>query len=183
MKIGNDEFELLVSQNAINKEVMGTITSIDKYIESVGVENVVFVVMMNGGDWFANKIFDHYKYTPLHIEYMSVSSYNGEVRSGLKFNTFPSAESIKDKHIVILEDIVDSGETMRQVNMWFESQNIKSIHLCILCKREGTGYTGNIYVDNTLNTPLIIEKDKWIVGCGMDHHHVGRNLSEIWAKI
>lgn len=179
--IRGDKFELEYSYNSIDRVVTETARKLCDSLESNN-DDVVFLVMMNGATWFADKIFGKFRYLPLNIEYVSVSSYVGEKQDEISFNMKPKKEYLKGKHIIIVEDIIDSGNTIKAVRSWLEKQKTTSISICPLCIRERIEKDEYIY-SHIINEPLVIKDDAWLVGCGMDHYHCGRNLYEIYSKI
>ena len=175
MKIKDSQFELLVSGEQLQTVVEQTCG----VVRSLG-EQVVFVVMANGANWFSQRVFANFPQTVLDIEYALLKSYSGTKRNAINAIELPDAEALQGKTVVILEDFIDSGKTIEYMMDWCLRQaGAKQVFVCPMCIREGV----DAEHFNVANSPLVIEKDKWIVGCGLDYDHWGRNLSDIYYMV
>lgn len=132
----------------------------------------VFLVLMNGGAWFAHQLFNRFGTLPITIEYAKLSSYKGKTRGQLSFVYAPSAE-FHDKHIIVLDDICDSGTTLCAVHRWLALQQPASVRFFTLLARKGR-YT----LDDGMSLTVGIEDDSddFFVGCGLDDNGRARNL-------
>ena len=175
MKIKDSQFELLVSGEQLQTVVEQTCG----VVLSLG-EQVVFVVMANGANWFSQRVFAKFPQTVLDIAYALLKSYSGTKRNAINAIELPEAEALRGKTVVILEDFIDSGKTIEYMMDWCLRQaGAKQVFVCPMCIREGV----DAEHFNVANSPLVIEKDKWIVGCGLDYDHWGRNLSDIYYMV
>ena len=112
--------------------------------------------------------------TPSKIEFMKVSSYQGTKSSGALNIDLNLGTDIKDKNVIICEDIVDTGYTLSYLKDYLLDKKPKSLKIAVLldkweCRKKevDVDYTG-----------FKIE-DKFIIGYGLDYNDVGRNLPYI----
>ncbi len=137
-----------------------------------GKEGLMLVCILRGGVVFMTDLMRHIT-VPHAIEFMAVSSYgvggresNGQVRITLDLNT-----SVKDKHVIIVEDIIDSGHTLSSVIELLSARKPQSVCICTLLdkleRREvpvPVRYTG-------FSIP-----NKFVFGYGLDLDDYFRNL-------
>ena len=112
---------------------------------------------------------------PVSLDFMSVSSYGSATKSsGVVKIVKDLDEPIKDKDVLVVEDIVDSGRTLSYLMEMLRDRGPKSLHLCtLLDKPERRDVEVN--VDYTgFQIP-----DKFVVGYGLDYDQHYRNLPYI----
>lgn len=175
MIINGKKFEILYDR----KEISNTIDSTVQTIQNVN-EDFVFIVMANGANWFSQKVFEQFPTSLFDIEYALLKSYSGNERNEIEVLNMPKPSLLQGKNVIILEDIIDSGTTMKYMLQWCkEVAMVKTISVCPLAIREGV----QPQEYNVINTPIVIPTDKWIVGCGLDFDHYGRNLPDLYFMI
>lgn len=112
---------------------------------------------------------------PRHIEFIAVSSYeHGSVRSGAVRLVMDVRRPIEGRHVLIVEDIVDTGHTIHYLIDMLKSRNPASIKTCALVhKAERTEVEIDIdYLGFTIG-------DEWVVGYGLDFDEKERTLPYI----
>ena len=116
---------------------------------------------------------------PLAMDFMAVSSYGNSTKSSGEVEIRKDlSTSIENKHVVIVEDIVDTGATMKRMLETLGTRNPKSLHICTLLLKPGK-----------LQVPLDIEyaameiPNDFIVGYGLDYDQQGRNLRDIYTVV
>ena len=112
---------------------------------------------------------------PRSIEFIAVSNYEqGSVPSGAVRLVMDVRESIEGKHVLIVEDIVDTGQTLHYLIDMLQSRGPASIRTCVLLHKEHmTEVQVNIdYLGFTLG-------DEWVVGYGLDYAEKDRTLPYI----
>ena len=112
---------------------------------------------------------------PVSLDFMSVSSYGSATKSsgGVKI-VKDLDEPIKDKDVLVVEDIVDSGRTLSYLMEMLRDRGPKSLHLCTLLDKPERRVV-EVNVDYTgFQIP-----DKFVVGYGLDYDQHYRNLPYI----
>ncbi len=111
---------------------------------------------------------------PCEIDFMSVSSYRGTKSSGDIKIVKDLEDSIEGKHVLVVEDIIDSGLTLSHLLKLLKSRNPASLRLCT-CFDKPDRRMAKVDVDYIgLQIP-----DKFIVGYGLDYNGQFRNLPDI----
>jgi hypoxanthine phosphoribosyltransferase len=106
---------------------------------------------------------------------MSVSSYGGDTKSsGVVRIVKDLDESIKDKDVIIVEDIVDSGRTLSYLMELLQQRGPKSLRLCTLLDKPDRRV-----VDVNVNYTGFEIPDEFVVGYGLDYDQKYRNLPYI----
>lgn len=137
-------------------------------------EQVVLVGILRGavlwmGDIMRNTNLD------MIIDFMAASSYGASTKSSgvVKINKDLDTD-VEGKHVIIVEDIVDSGITLSKLKEYLESKNAKSVRICTLLDKPA-GRKTDVKVDYI---GFEVE-DKFIVGYGLDFDQKYRNLPYI----
>jgi len=111
---------------------------------------------------------------PHVVDFMALSSYGkkGDVSGAVRI-VMDLRESIVGKHVVIVEDIVDRGHTLRYLYSALESRHPESLKTCVLVRKEGSA--SDVKVDYLgFEIP-----DVWVVGYGLDYKERYRTLPYI----
>ncbi len=112
---------------------------------------------------------------PRQIEFIAVSSYeHGSVRSGAVRLVLDVRESIEGRHVLIVEDIVDTGHTLHYLIDMLKSRNPASVRACSLVRKELSAE-----VDVKIDYLGFNVGDEWIVGYGLDFAEHDRTLPYI----
>ena len=112
---------------------------------------------------------------PRHIEFIAVSSYeHGSVRSGAVRLVLDVRASIEGKHVIVVEDIVDTGHTLHYLMDMLGSRNPASIRACSLLHKEH-----RTEVDVDIDYLGFTIGDEWVVGYGLDYADQDRTLPYI----
>ena len=112
---------------------------------------------------------------PRHIEFIAVSSYeHGSVRSGAVRLVMDVRRSIEGRHVLIIEDIVDTGHTLHYLINMLKSRNAASVRTCALLHKEH-----KTEVDVDVDYLGFSIRDEWVVGYGLDYAEKDRTLPYI----
>lgn len=137
-------------------------------------EPPVLVGVLNGAFMFLSDLVKKID-LPIEIAFIKVSSYSGISSTGQVRMHLNVSDEIKDRHVIVVEDIVDTGKSMAVIQELIRQKEPKSIALAsFLLKPEA------------LTEPVDIKylgfsiADKFVVGYGLDFDGIGRNLPEIF---
>ena len=112
---------------------------------------------------------------PRHIEFIAVSSYeHGSVPSGAVRLVMDVRASIEGKHVLVVEDIVDTGQTLHYLIDMLEPRGPASVRTCALLHKEH-----KTEVDIEVDYLGFTIGDEWVVGYGLDFAEKGRTLPYI----
>ena len=152
---------------------------VDKRIQEIGEQiskdyagkQVHLVCVLKGGVFFLCELAKRIT-VPVSMDFMSVSSYGSATKSsGVVKIVKDLDESLKDKDVLVVEDIVDSGRTLSYLLDMLRDRGPKSIKLCTLLDKPERRVV-DVNVDYTgFSIP-----DEFVVGYGLDYDQRYRNL-------
>lgn len=112
---------------------------------------------------------------PVHVDFMAVSSYGNETASsGVVRILKDLEEDLEGRHVVVVEDIIDSGLTLSYLRRNLQNRNAASVEVCALLVREGRQKTDNEVAYVGFELP-----PDFVVGYGLDAGGNYRNLPYI----
>lgn len=134
----------------------------------------IFIGVLNGAFMVVSDFLKHYK-KPCEVSFIKMSSYDGmnstnDVRQLIGLNI-----DVTNRSVVIIEDIVDTGNTIEELKALFKAQNVSHLKIATLFFKPDA-YKKDIKLDYVgIRIP-----DKFIVGFGLDYDGLGRNLPEVY---
>lgn len=168
-----------------DSEVLHSAATVAEAIAQVGVaisldyaqRDPVLLVVMNGGLWFAGQLMSHLNF-PLQIDYCHATRYRGTTSGGaLEWLARPS-QTLCDREVVVIDDILDEGHTLQAIVDDVRSQGASSVKTAVLVEKH---HSRKAYVDMRPDYCALSVPDRYVFGAGMDCQHYWRNLSEIRA--
>ena len=155
---------------------------VDKRIQEIGEESsrdyagrkVHLVCVLKGGSFFMCELAKRIT-IPVSLDFMSVSSYGGDTKSsGVVKIVKDLDESLKDKDVIVVEDIVDSGRTLSYLLEMLRDRGPASLRLCTLLDKPDRRV-----VDVDVHYTGFQIPDEFVVGYGLDYDQMYRNLPYI----
>ncbi len=138
-------------------------------------ESLVLIVILKGSIFFATELAKRIS-LPMNIEFMSVSSYGSGTESSGTVKIKKDIEaSIEGENVVIVEDIIDSGNTLSRLMPMLRARHPKSLTLCTLLDKPDRRVVDDVVCDFT----GFVIPDKFVVGFGLDYDQRYRNLPYI----
>jgi len=134
----------------------------------------VFIGILNGAFMFVSDFMKHYKKN-CELSFIKLASYQGTTSTEKINELIGLGIEVKNRNVIILEDIVDTGNTLVVLKKIFEDKQVKSLKIATLFFKP-KAYNKNIHIDYI---GMEIE-NKFIVGFGLDYNEQGRNLSEVY---
>lgn len=172
VKIKGKTFETSISEGDIKQRVKELAQQLSKNLEG---KNPLLLCVLNGSFIFAADLIREMT-IPCEISFVKLASYEGAVSTGEVKKVIGLNVDLTGRTVVIVEDIVDTGRTMRQMLDSLASHNPASLHICTLFVKPGK-----------LEEKLDIEyaafsiPNEFIVGYGLDYDQQGRGLKEIYS--
>jgi hypoxanthine phosphoribosyltransferase len=169
---------ILVDSEAIEERIQEVALQIDQDYQDV--DELILIGILKGAFIFLADLTRRLK-VPHIVDFMALSSYGktaestGEVRIIMDLR-----EPIEYKHIVIVEDIVDTGNTLRYLLRILHGRNPASIRTCVLSKKIDKG------VDIPIDYLGFEIPDVWVVGYGLDladHYRTLPYIAELKKEI
>ena len=174
VKVRDRVFEVSLSEEKIKERVAQIAAEISKDLEG---ERPLFLAVLNGSFVFAADLLREVS-IPCEITFVRMSSYVGTSSTGQVKELIGLKESIEGRTVVIVEDIIDSGLTMKDLLATLKAKNPKEVRIASLLVKPG-----NLKVD--LDIPYCCFKipNDFIVGYGLDYDGEGRNLKDIYTVV
>ncbi|MDH5475411.1 MAG: hypoxanthine phosphoribosyltransferase [Cyclobacteriaceae bacterium] len=171
MKIHDKEFIKYISSD----EISITLKSIaDKINVDYEGKNPLFVSILNGSFIVAADLFREIKLES-EISFVKVSSYHDMESSGDVKKLIGLNEPIFNRDVIFIEDIVDSGRTIKKMTEEFKELGAKSVEVAtLLYKPESVAVDLHVKYFGFEIPPL------FVVGYGLDYNGLGRNLKDIY---
>ena len=168
----NDKIRVLLSEEEVAKRIkeMGEVISSDYEGRPLHL-----ICILKGGVFFTCELAKRIS-LPLTLDFMSVSSYgSGTVSSGVVRIIKDLDEPLEGKHVLIVEDIIDSGQTLAYLIEVLKQRGPADIRLCTLLDKPERRVKKQVKVDYTCFTI----PDEFVVGYGLDFDQKYRNLPYI----
>ena len=128
IQVGDKKFKLYLSHT----EIQQIVSQLAKRISNdLSDENPLFLAVLNGSFIFAADLMRELDFDA-EISFVKMSSYLGTQSTGKVEKLIGINESIENRTIVVLEDIIDTGISMEAMLRQLENYNPKNIHLCTL---------------------------------------------------
>ena len=152
-------------------------TVADRINEDMKGRNPLLLAVLNGSFVFAADLMRMLT-IPCEISFVKLASYQGTTSTGTIKEIFGINEDLTDRTVIIVEDIVETGLTIKRMIESLGTRNPKSIHICSLLVKP-----------DRLQVPLNIEyavmeiPNDFILGYGLDYDQQGRNLRDIYTIV
>ena len=175
--IKNKRFVPYINTNEINDIIIKTASDISNYYKNIiNADNPLIIVgVLNGAFMFLSDLVKHLDF-PCEIHFIKVSSYIGTETSGTITNIIGLNTDIHNKHVLIIEDLIDTGITINNLIENLSSYLPTKINICTLFFKE-ENYNGKNIDIRFIGKKIL---NKFIVGYGLDHDNFGRNLNSIY---
>lgn len=171
VKIRDKEFELFLSQEVIEKAIDEVAAKLNNDLAG---REPLFVCVLNGSFMFAAELMKRVT-IPCEVSFVKVSSYRGITSTGQLKEIYGLEEDIKDRTVVIVEDIVDTGHTMSLILEQLECDEPKEVRVATLLLKPDA-----LKVKVRTDYVALEIPNDFIVGYGLDYDGYGRNLSDIY---
>jgi len=165
------QFEEYISEEKL-------LQAIDRVAEQINLDfkgkEPVFLVVLNGAYKFATELLSRFD-GDCEIEFIKMSSYDGTSSTGQVQTHIPLEADLEEREVVIIEDIVDSGNTIEKITQMMVNAGVNKYRIASLFYKPAA-YTKEYKIHYV---GLEIPND-FIVGYGLDYNGLGRNLNAIY---
>lgn len=174
IKVNGKYFRPYLTVSQIDVEIKRLAASINK---DYAGKRPLFICILNGSFIFAADLFKLLT-IDAEISFIKLASYKGTRSTGHVITSIGLDEPLKDRHVVILEDIVDTGKTMNAFLPQLYDQRPASLKIAAL-----------LHKPEALQYPIKIDylgfsvPNKFLLGYGLDFDGLGRNLKEIYQLV
>lgn len=172
VKIKDKTFVPMMSEAEIKERVKEVAEQISKDMEG---KNPLLLAVLNGSFIFASDLMREIT-IPCEISFVKLASYQGTTSTGKIKEVIGINEDLNGRTVIIVEDIIESGLTMKRMIETIGTRNPESVHICTLLLKP-----------EKLRTQLDVEyvafsiPNDFILGYGLDYDQQGRNLKDIYV--
>ncbi len=174
IKVNNKIFTPFITAEQINEKINILAAELNRDYEG---KRPLFIAILNGSFMFASDLF---KAVTIEAEicFIKLASYKGTKSTGNVITSIGLDEPLNSRHVVIVEDIVDTGKTLNEFLPQLFNQQPASLKIAaLLHKPDALAYPVKIdYLG--FNVP-----NKFLLGFGLDFDGLGRNLKEIYKLV
>lgn len=172
IKVQDRYFTISIPEERIQERVKAVAAQINTELEG---EHPLFLSVLNGSFMFAADLLRNIT-MPCEISFVRMASYEGTCSTGEVKQLIGLKENIAGRTVVIVEDIIDSGLTMKNLIEMLSSHHPKQIRIASLLVKPG-----NLKVDLDIPYCCFEIPNDFIVGYGLDYDGEGRNLRDIYT--
>ena len=174
VKVKDKTFKTFIPEEEIRQRIKAVAEKINKDLDG---KNPLLLAVLNGSFVFAADLIRNIT-IPCEISFVKLASYQGTTSTGKIKEVIGLNEDLTGRTVVIVEDIVDTGFTMKRMIETLGTRHPASIHICSLLVKP-----------DKLQVPLNIEyaaieiPNDFIVGYGLDYDQQGRQLRDIYTIV
>ena len=176
VKVADLEFETLINHDVIHDRIAALGGQLTNEYQAL---NPLLLGVLNGSFIFAADLIRHIE-TPCEITFMKLASYFGgtastrNVRSDIELSV-----DIAGRHVIVVEDIIDSGNTLAYLVERLKVLEPASIKVCALLSKPDAL---EVDLEELAYVGFEIENE-FVVGYGLDYKELGRNLKDIYRMV
>ena len=171
IKINDKTFEPYVSAKELNQIAERMASEVYQDLQE---SRPIFIAVLNGSFMFAADFLRHYK-GECEISFVKMASYQGTQSTGKIHQLIGLSTPVEGRDVVILEDIIDTGNTLEEIYRLFENQKVKSFRIATLFFKPDA-YKKDLKIDY-VGKPI---PNRFIVGYGLDFDEIARNLPQVY---
>jgi len=174
VKIIDKTFKTSISESEIKERVKAVAARISQDMEG---KNPLLLGVLNGSFIFAADLMREIT-IPCEISFVKLASYQGITSTGKVHEVLGINEDLTNRHVIIVEDIVDTGRTMKQMIESLGTRNPASVDICTLFVKPD-----KLQENLDIKYAAFSIPNDFIVGYGLDYDQQGRNLKEIYTLV
>lgn len=165
----SEKISVLISEEEVSRRIDEVAAKINKDYEG---KSLHLLCILKGSVFFMSELAKRLT-IPVTMDFMSCSSYgSGTVSKGIVRVVKDLDEPIEGRDCMIIEDIIDSGNTLSYLLQLMQQRKPASLRLCTLLDKPSRRVRHEVKVDYT----CFEVEDLFVVGCGMDYDQKYRNL-------
>ena len=172
VKIKDKVFETSIPREEIRRRVKAVADEINR---DMAGKNPLLLAVLNGAFAFAADLMRELT-IPCEISFVKLASYQGTTSTGKVKEVIGINENLAGRTVIIVEDIVESGATMKQMIESLGTRNPASVHICTLLLKPD-----RLKVDLDIDYAAFRIPNDFIVGYGLDYDQQGRQLPDIYT--
>ena len=174
VKVLDKTFEVSIPEAEIKERVKAVAQQLSRDMEG---KNPLLLAVLNGSFIFAADLMREMT-IPCERSFVKLASYQGTTSTGKIHEVIGINEDLTGRHVVIVEDIVDTGLTMKRMVESLGTRKPASVHICALLVKPD-----KLQVDLDIEYTAMKIPNDFIVGYGLDYNQHGRELKDIYTLV
>ena len=166
-------FRVMIPAEQIDKAVQQVADAINR--DYAGVDTPLFVGVLNGSFMFLSDLIKKIEFNS-ELSFVKLASYSGDQSTGSVRSLIGLNNSLEGRHIIIVEDIVDTGNSIAHMIEDLRRRNPASIEVCTLFFKPAAYRR-----EHAVKYRAMEIGNEFIVGYGLDYDQLGRNLKDIYV--
>mgnify|MGYP002852275134 FL=1 len=169
-------FRLFIPNDEIEKRIDAVAARLNEdYKDATDEDPVILLCTLNGAVIFAAELLKRLDF-PLELKACKLSSYEGTQSTGVVKTDVPLPANLEGKRVIIVEDIVDTGNTIVAMMQQLRERKVRDARVCTLLLKNEV-YKKDVKLDYVaMEIP-----SRFIVGFGLDYDELGRNIKDIYV--
>ncbi|MCQ2127811.1 MAG: hypoxanthine phosphoribosyltransferase [Bacteroidaceae bacterium] len=172
--VKDKQFEISIKEEEIKARIKEVAAQINADMDG---KCPLFLAVLNGAFIFAADLYREIT-VPSEISFVKIASYSGTETTGVMNDIIGLNQDISGRHVIIVEDIVDTGLTMKHTIETLKQKNPASVSICTLLTKPD-----KLQVELTLDYVAFSIPNLFVVGYGLDYDQHGRNLKDIYQVV
>lgn len=172
--VKDKQFEISIKEEEIKARIKEVAAQINADMDG---KCPLFLAVLNGAFIFAADLYREIT-VPSEISFVKIASYSGTETTGVMNDIIGLNQDISGRHVIIVEDIVDTGLTMKHTIETLKQKNPASVSICTLLTKPD-----KLQVELKLDYVAFSIPNLFVVGYGLDYDQHGRNLKDIYQVV
>ena len=173
IKLHDKKFRIMIPAAEIDRAVEAVARRINR--DYADKETPIFLGILNGSFMFMSDLIKKIQFQN-ELSFVKLASYEGTESSGQVRSLIGLNNSIEGRHVIIVEDIVDTGESIDHMICDLETRKPASIEVCTLFFKPGS-----YRKERPIKYKAMEIGNEFIVGYGLDYDQLGRSLKDIYV--
>lgn len=173
IKLHDKKFKIMIPAEKIDQAVSAVARRINK--DYGDKQTPLFVGVLNGSFMFMSDLIKKIEFNN-ELSFVKLASYEGTCSTGCVKSLIGLSNSIEGRHVIVVEDIVDTGESIEYMVCDLKAQKPASLEVCTLFFKPGS-YRKQI----PIKYRAMEIGNEFIVGYGLDYDQLGRSLKDIYV--
>ena len=175
IQLHDKKFRIMIPAEQIDKAVDAVAQRINA--DYAGKETPLFLGILNGSFMFMAELMQRIT-LDCEASFVKIASYRGTASTGKVHELIGLSADIRGRHVVIVEDIVDTGESIEHMMRDLQARRPASVEVCTLFFKPGS-YRKQV----PIKYRAMEIGNEFIVGYGLDYDQQGRNLRDIYTLV
>ncbi len=172
--MNQNKYKLKYDKNYIDNAILNMANDINNFVkkEKIEKEDILILPILKGAVCFASDLLRRLTFE-LEIDFLKASSYHDNEQTSQVLVDIQGV-SVKDKIVILLDDVCDSGKTLKKLEQIILENGAKKVYTAVLIKRD----VESVYTPTWIG--IHDSSADWFVGFGMDDCQKWRQLPEIY---